>query len=1163
MSDNSKDEGPLLLFDVLIEEYAHQAGSHQDLLPLEPEGKSQNHDEKVPYLYGEGVANVRQLVKEKYSSLPEDEDREQRINAELVKDFYQRLHKNGVKRTALCFSGGGIRSATFGLGVLQGLASHIDLNKFHYLSTVSGGGYLGSWFSAWVHRRGMDDVQKSLANCVSHESPLKSEPDPVYHLRRYSNYLSPRLGLLSADTWALVGIYLRNLFLNWMVLIPLLLVVLALPRLWISTLAWNKPPLAAVNLIVIVGIILGIISIGYVIVNRPSLADLTKNFPQMLRREGWFLVFGMGFQIAMATTSSLAWAWSHSPDTPSSPSLLGFEPQKCFNSGKPWGFILFGVLLLLLGFALSQFCAPQILRWRIYYRGIIDLVCSILTGILGGVFLWLMVQAYSKLGGSFGEGNFGMPFYACIAPPVFLLVFLAAATIFMGLASYYTSDNDREWAARSGGWVLIAIAIWLVVNGLVVFGPVGLIWLWSNFKIWLVSLGTGSGVISLLGGYSAKSTVKYKQGSQVKTANLAVRALEQVLPYAAVIFIGIIVATLSLGTTALTGLIFKWQGQGGEWAADWQKVASAMGGDWHINMLYFTPGALMLQITAVLLVIGVVMGLFINVNKFSLHSAYRDRLIRAYLGASRDANQRQQNPFTGMDEQDNLQLHELIRPVFHVDRFPKLGELVKEILNGQSDYSVFIRSNLTPAVRKLLESFQQSPPNVIEIENEVKQALADSFNQIVHGKPLHEEESFKLINKTPEILELIKKQPGVPLLTVNWLSRRLQYWQAASVEKLRINCLLLERAFPGLIEPVPEKLKEARPLHIINMALNLVKGQELAWQTRKAQSYTASPLHAGSYFRVGYRRVKEYAINRGQNSALTLGTSVAISGAAASPNCGYHSTPVVTFLLALFNVRLGWWLGNPGKAGCSTYPLPGPVFSPIPLLAETLGWTDNDSSYVYLSDGGHFENLGLYEMVLRRCHFIIVSDGSQDQNFDFESFGNAISKIRIDLGIRITFDSVPISPREENIPTYVKNINLENEKGKKYCAVGRIRYSDVDRGGPPTPDGYLLYIKPALYGIEPADVLNYARANRSFPHESTGDQMYSETQFESYRSLGLHEISKINETSKIKIAREGEQRPHTPPKMENLFICAYNHICEDVPADLLDCTKSRSHPKTG
>jgi hypothetical protein len=180
-------------------------------------------------------------------------------------------------------------------------------------------------------------------------------------------------------------------------------------------------------------------------------------------------------------------------------------------------------------------------------------------------------------------------------------------------------------------------------------------------------------------------------------------------------------------------------------------------------------------------------------------------------------------------------------------------------------------------------------------------------------------------------------------------------------------------------------------------------------------------------------------------------------------------------------------------------------------------------------------------MVVRRCYVIDVSDGSQDKDFNFESLGNAMSKIRTDLGIRITFDSIPISPREEKLPTFVKDYVEDN--GKKYCAIGRIHYSEVDGGKPAVIDGFLLYIKPTLYGVEPADVQNYARANPDFPHESTGDQMFSESQFESYRALGFHEVSKI--------APEGDSKSEI--ELKGMFKQVYkHHLGEESPEDLSD-----------
>jgi hypothetical protein len=350
--------------------------------------------------------------------------------------------------------------------------------------------------------------------------------------------------------------------------------------------------------------------------------------------------------------------------------------------------------------------------------------------------------------------------------------------------------------------------------------------------------------------------------------------------------------------------------------------------------------------------LSVLMSFFININKFSLHSMYRNRLIRAYLGASR-GEQRTPNPFTGFDPGDNLQMNEL----------------------AQKD---------------------------------------------------------------------------------------------------------------GPIQ---------KPMPVVNIALNLVHGEKLSWQERKAQSFTVSPLHCGSFANdLGYRRSSEYGKNPAVNQAITIGTALAISGAAASPNMGYHSSPAVTFLLTLFNVRLGWWMGNPGAAGAETYSRSCPEFAVGPMLAEAFGLTDADSRYVYLSDGGHFENLGLYEMVLRRCRCILVSDAGCDEKIQFQDLGNAIRKIRIDLGIDITIKLDRLRPIEQN--------GLSSE----HYAVGTIHYSRVDQG---TSDGILVYLKPSLTGNEPVDVLDYAAHHRQFPHEPTADQFFDEAQFESYRRLGEHIVDQV------------------------------------------------------
>src|SRR5438067_2354907 len=182
--------------------------------------------------------------------------------------LYGNIHQRG--QAALCLSGGGIRSATFALGILQGLAHHNLLNNFHYLSTVSGGGYIGSWLSSWIshHRNGIQGVSQELQQ--RGESKLDPEPPAIHHLRAYSNYLTPQIGLFSGDTWALVGTYARNVTMNLWVLLPLLLAAVLLPRIMVAAIEQmgDVPKLA--RLFLAAAAISGTFGIAYLTLWRPS-----------------------------------------------------------------------------------------------------------------------------------------------------------------------------------------------------------------------------------------------------------------------------------------------------------------------------------------------------------------------------------------------------------------------------------------------------------------------------------------------------------------------------------------------------------------------------------------------------------------------------------------------------------------------------------------------------------------------------------------------------------------------------------------------------------------------------------------------------------------------------------------------------------------------------
>ena len=319
----------------------------------------------------------------------------------------------------------------------------------------------------------------------------------------------------------------------------------------------------------------------------------------------------------------------------------------------------------------------------------------------------------------------------------------------------------------------------------------------------------------------------------------------------------------------------------------------------------------------------------------------------------------------------------------------------------------------------------------------------------------------------------------------------------------------LIRAFPGASRPTATRAPNpftgfdpgdnlamaalrdiGRPLHVVNMTLNLVAEKNLATQFRKAESFTVTPLHAGSCRLDAYRPVREYADEMvgGAGCGMTLGTAVTISGAAASPNMGARSSAPMTFLMTLFNARLGVWLGHPGSVGENTWRLREPTLGVGPLLREMFGQTTDRNPYIYLSDGGHFENLGLWEMVMRRCRYILVSDAGCDPGYTFEDLANAVRFIRMDIGVPIVFPG---------------GLHIDRDgqgHGNPHFAIGRIQYSAMD--GPLTKDGLLIYIKATVSGDEPVDVLNYAKASPVFPHEPTSNQWFTEAQFESYRMLG-------------------------------------------------------------
>lgn len=217
----------------------------------------------------------------------------------------------------------------------------------------------------------------------------------------------------------------------------------------------------------------------------------------------------------------------------------------------------------------------------------------------------------------------------------------------------------------------------------------------------------------------------------------------------------------------------------------------------------------------------------------------------------------------------------------------------------------------------------------------------------------------------------------------------------------------------------------------------------------------------------------------------------------------WEATRPATFVPSEWRTRTPHWtLGdNPRKLGEKR-----PIHdkSEIYLLAEAMGWLTETSAKIYLTDGGHIDNLGLYQLLKRKCRLIIVVDAEQDPGYVCPSLMDAERFARIDLGVRIELPW-------ELIRDYAKSTEAEFAKGPiradfptngPHAAIGHIYYDGGKRG-------VLLYVKSSLTGDENDYVLDYKRRYPAFPHESTGDQFFGEEQFEAYRALGFHAMRSV------------------------------------------------------
>jgi hypothetical protein len=583
------------------------------------------------------------------------EQKEQRERS-LIYDVAYQLDLN-----ALCLSGGGIRSAAISLGVIQGLVDKGLLKQFHYLSTVSGGGYIGSWLSAWLHHT--TNADKVLNELGSLRRNSDQEPPPLRHLREYSNYLTPKVGLFSADTWTALSIVLRNMAVNfWLILAPTLALLVIGIKLLALFVSWEADQFAGhralISLISLGCIAAGAVAFGYKLgrlyipsygepttaaekaraqadpegeperVPKGSLAD--SEVPTQAQRR--FLLWSL----APAIIAGFCFVWLAVQDTTPALGLLqcltGVDWANSFLAVLLSAILVFGGAIVMASVWRKRLGVLRIPRTKV--RELMwDFVSWIGAVIVFAGLVWAGAKAIHSLPNDLhlytaqicdvvttpcpDKNSHALPINIRheTLTVVFGLPWYLAATMcahFTYVLLYNRSPKgeiEREWLGRASGWHFIAALAWVILSAIVLIGPA----IFYNLRTTLGLLLIASGAVNWVLG---KSSVTPAKGVATDWKGLAANIA---LAVSGPLFAALLLIVLAM---AIDWAIIGWNGQCFPTDVAW-------GNDCR-NWWWILPCG----ITTVLLLAG---NSIININAFSLHAVYRNRLVRCFRRGARAA----------------------------------------------------------------------------------------------------------------------------------------------------------------------------------------------------------------------------------------------------------------------------------------------------------------------------------------------------------------------------------------------------------------------------------------------------------------------------------------------------------------------------------------------
>jgi hypothetical protein len=1158
---------------------------------------------------------------------------------EAPRDAESTLETQGLRSSlvGLALSGGGIRSATFALGFLQALAEKKLLWIFDYLSTVSGGGYVGGWWSAWLSRIDrvpqdglfplderlepdrfpailLDDKNvpvETVPNNVPSGTPEGSRSarlsDPIHHLRLFSNYLTPRKGALSADTWRAITIISRNLVLTWLILLPLLVAVVVIGQFYFVSNAevgyffvCSRPDSIFVDTISRNGGVSTASSVQVVRHIRFVRRDTTNACKRALALDSAHLIADRA-----RMRSSDAWPQA----------LIVTHGEVLRQRLRVLADPLFAALLLTSVFTLL---------WMLYGTGAAPPTVVGLAGVAYAVRRMIPAGNVSSTG---ALTHFLHSLWFTTSASASVLVVLMGIVLPHLEVAWRNAREERKkgkvldaseekHVARDRvrnilvQWHARVLILFVVALGALFAAGFAHELTWYLFD---PQSGAVFSVARKAGGWAAVAfsvasglfTI-LKAGPTSKGKDAAAESPR--LPTVVMMAIGpvVVLAAFVVGAATLTRWIFSSVSDNAV-DADFMHSATARlttaalvgigllcffalyerwasgtrrdGGDpiWHRFLFVALPVLVVAGFLEFVRRLGtdayrlssapvyIALGLVSLIGIVRLATTWLEgngwRLTsRSFAGLStRQADDKLVEEVSSRYERvkgvaDNL------REVFGAQSaeylevaevFDPLAEKMRQVLAQQRAHRLqaFLRVVVTAVVADLfawywLRAEHLLPPTlqIGFLGTEVVSTLAlagvifalvfllidallsrresDRSVALVLGAALTSGvflTLYNLANNTSAIGFAIVGAALIAMLFslvtgLGWMAdpnllALHNFYKARLVRAYLGASNATERKDKEITETAPSDdlaLKDLKnhergaPIHIINTTLNLVGGRDLATAQRSAAPFTMSSLTCGSA-RTGYHRTDEY-----MGGTLSLGTAIATSGAAVSTNMGSKTiSSSLALLLAFFNIRLGLWAPTPNKG---RWYESRPRLWPFYLMQEALSQTNDLGAYCYLTDGGHFDNTGLYALVERGCRYIMVLDDGADPSPCFSDMGEAIRRCRIDFGAEIWLSSA-IGKFKPDDKTQLSMVHV---------ARGTIQYSSAhlkmlgwsDEDIRVRSKGIIVWIKPVLTDEDSVDVRQYKLENSAFPQQTTADQWYDESQFESYRALGYQAIAR-------------------------------------------------------